>query len=283
MTVGEYCEHFLRTTKATIRPSTWERYAQLLRVHVIPTIGGVKLRRLSAAHLEDLYATRLAGGLSPTTVYHLHSVVRRALGRAERSYIVDRNVAALVDAPRRARHGVTAFDAGQVGRLLNAASGDPLEALYLLAISTGMRQGELLALKSANVSFEAGRLQVRSTVRRTKDGWHFGEPKSARSRRQITLTPDAVEALRVHKARQAGERLRRGRAWNDNDLVFSNEVGNPVEVQNLVRRSYFPLLARAGLPVIISTHSGIPAPRCSSSRGKCRRRSASYSGIPRWL
>jgi integrase len=142
-----------------------------------------------------------------------------------------------------------ALSPDQARSLLEAAQGDRFEALYVLALSTGMRQGELLALKWPNVNLDARHLAVRSTLRRADEGFEFNEPKTARSRRQVSLTLAAVAALKRHRARQLEERLRQP-YWQDANLVFASEVGTPVEATNLIRRSFRPLLLRAGLPQI---------------------------------
>jgi integrase len=133
--------------------------------------------------------------------------------------------------------------------LLDAAQLDRLEALYVLALSTGMRQGELLALKWADVDLDGAAIQVKATLQRTREGFVFQEPKTARSRRQVALTRTAVKALRQHRASQLEERLRCP-YWQDPDLVFASEIGTPIEATNLIRRSFAPLLKRAGLPRI---------------------------------
>jgi integrase len=134
--------------------------------------------------------------------------------------------------------------------LLEAAAGARLEALYVLAINTGMRQGELLALRWTDVDLNAGALHVRATLQRTREGFVFTEPKTTSSRRQVALTRAAVEALRSHHTRQAEERLHVGAAWEDDDLVFANEVGQPLDATAVLRRSFYPLLERSNLPRI---------------------------------
>jgi integrase len=136
----------------------------------------------------------------------------------------------------------------QARAFLAGARGDRLEALYVLALSTGMRQGELLGLRWKDVNLERGVLQVKSTLQRGAHGFVFSEPKTARSRRQIILTKVASAGLKRHRIRQAEERLSLGEAWEDNDLVFANEAGRPIESTNLVRRSFRSVLNRAGLP-----------------------------------
>lgn len=185
------------------------------------------------------------------SVRHLHAVLHTAFAQAERWGVVARNVADLVDAPRAPRHEMTALSPSQVRTLIDAAEGDRLAAIHVVAVTTGMRQGELLALRWADVDLDAGTAQVRaSLVAERGGGFTFAEPKSARSRRQVMLTRVGVAALRQHRVRQAEERLRAGPAWDDLDLVFANEVGRPLSRANLVGRSFLPLLRRAGLPRI---------------------------------
>jgi integrase len=132
--------------------------------------------------------------------------------------------------------------------LLSAASGERLEALYVLAVHTGMRQGELLALKWTDVDLESGRVSVRRTI--TKGGGHLllGEPKTAKSRRTITLTAGSLNALRAHRKRQLEEMMQRAGLWQDHGLVFASEAGTLINPTNLRRRQFASLLKRAGLP-----------------------------------
>ncbi len=163
-----------------------------------------------------------------------------------------RNVADLVDPPKVQRQEMKVLSGEQARVLLETAKGDRLEALYILAITTGMRQGELLALRWRDVDLEDGTLRVTATMQRiSKRGICPSEPKTAGSRRQIALTGMAVSALRHHRNRQLEERLSAAvMAWQDNDLVFCNHYGRPIESSNLTRRSFHPLLAKAGLPRI---------------------------------
>jgi len=139
--------------------------------------------------------------------------------------------------------------AEQALTFLDAAQEGPHEALYVLALTTGMRQGELLGLKWGDLDLEVRTLRVRRTITRLSgQGWREAEPKSSQSRRSIELVPMAVEALRRHRVRQVEQRLLAGPAWDERGLVFANAVGRPMEAGNLLRRSFWPLLERAGLP-----------------------------------
>ena len=249
-TVAQYLAGWLESTRPSLRPRTWIRYEEYVRLHAIPEVGKVSLSRLSPQHLQRLYASRLESGLSPTTVAHLHAVLHRALYRAARLGLVPRNVAALVEPPRIKRREMMTLCLEQSNVLLRAAKGDRLEALYVLALTIGMRQGELLALRWRDVDIEGRMIRVTGTMQRTPDGLNIAEPKTASSRRHVAITDRAVDALRRHETRQKEERLRLGEAWEKSELVFANEVGRGIEAGNLIRRSFHPLLERAGLPRI---------------------------------
>lgn len=193
--------------------------------------------------------------LSSTTVLQVHRVVRRALDKAVRKGLVARNVATFVDAPRRKRYEIQALTPEQTTALLAAAAGDKLEALYVLAVTTGMRQGELLGLRWQDVDLDAGTVQVRQSLHRVKSGEEKGKlvplpPKNGRSR-AIELTSTAVDALRRRHETQTSQGIVRrgeGKRWSDSGYVFTTRYGEPIEATNLVRRSFKRLLVKAGLP-----------------------------------
>lgn len=255
--LGDFLADWLERIRPTIKPLTHARYREIVR-HVPATgLGRLALTKVTPAQIEHLYGDLLASGLSPTTVHQLHSVLHHALGDALRKGIVARNVCELVDAPTPRRAQVQALTAEQSLALLAAAEGDRFEALYVMALTTGMRQGEILALHWGDVDLDAGVLQVRGTLHRVpgvsvtaKSGLVISDPKTSRSRRPVRLSALAVVALRKHRARQNAERLALGQAWDDHDLVFTNGIGRPVEARNLIRTSYAPLLKKAGVPVV---------------------------------
>jgi integrase len=165
--------------------------------------------------------------------------------------MVARNVATLVDPPALPRKAITPFNPGETQSFLQAAHGDRLEALYVLAITTGLRQGELLGLHWSDVDLEERTARVRLQLQRirTAKGWEltFTEPKTGASRRAVKLTTMAVDALRSHRQRQLEERLRAGGRWREMDLVFASTIGTPMDPRN-VYRLYQELLERSGLP-----------------------------------
>ncbi|HEX5158878.1 MAG TPA: site-specific integrase [Ktedonobacterales bacterium] len=248
-TVGQYLAVWLDTVKPTIRPRTWKRYTELLTQHATPVLGKIALAKLSAQQVQRLYSIKLEEGLSVTTVHHLHAVLHRALSQAERLGLVGRNVADLVDAPRMAEHEMHVLDRPQVHRFLQAARGDRLEALFVLAVTTGMRQGELLALRWRDVNLERGTVQIAATLRYLPGGsYSFDPPKTEKSRRMLPLTHMAAEALRRHRVQQVKERLAAGAVWQEHDLVFCSSQGHPLDGRNLTRRTFAAVLMRAGHP-----------------------------------
>ncbi len=142
------------------------------------------------------------------------------------------------------------LSAPEARRLLDAAQGDKLEALYVLAVHTGMRRGELLGLKWADVDLENAAVSIRRTLTRTDNGKRvsLGEPKTRKSRRTIPLTARAVDALKAHHKRQLEEMMKFADLWEDHGLVFTTETGSPINPSNLRQRSFAPLLKKAGLP-----------------------------------
>jgi integrase len=239
------------TIKNKVRARTHERYCELLQLHVLPILGKVQLQKLLPQHLQKLYNQKLEEGYAPQTVKHIHRVLHRALGDALRWQLVVRNVCDAVDPPRVPKKEMQALTGEQAQQFLEAAQGDSLEALYVLALTTGMRRGELLGLKWTDLDLALGILQVKRTVSRlAKKGFIVSEPKTAKSRRKIHLTQLAIEALKHHRIRQNEARLAAGPAWDEQGWVFCNTLGRPLEAGNMLRRSFRPILIKAGLPMI---------------------------------
>jgi integrase len=248
-TLGEYLNQWLNSSvKGSVKDKTFNDYEWLVRKHIAPALDRIKLRALSPIHLQGLYQAKLEAGLSPSTVRHLHVVLHRALDQALRWGLVPRNVSEAVDLPKLQKKEIRPLSADEARRLLEAARGDRLEALYMLAIHCGLRQGELLGLRWENLDLETGTLQVRRTLTTTKGGPRFTAPKTAKSRRSIKLTAGAVDALRRHHDRQFEESTRLTGLWQDYGLVFATTTGTPLNPSNLTSRFFKPLLKRAGLP-----------------------------------
>lgn len=252
-TVHSFFDQWLEDKKSDIVPSTWTRYRELL-AHVNRAMGDQQLTRLNPAMFQRLYTRLQNEGLSSTTTHHIHAVTQEALDAALQYGLIAANPLAAIKGPRMEQTEMQTLDPQQTRMLLGAARGNNWEALYILAISTGMRQGELLGLHWADVDLERGFLQVRYTLSSARGGgFRLGQPKTKRSRRRIDLSPHVIAALREHKVRQAEQRLKMGALWDSDsfpDLVFPNEIGRPMSGGNLLRRSFWALLEKAHLPRI---------------------------------
>lgn len=249
-TVTLFLTSWLRdTAQHMVREKTYIRYRELVELHMLPVIGKVRLQKLAPQHLQKLYRQKREEGYAPQTIQHIHRLLHRALNDAVMWNLVPRNVCDAVDPPRVPKQEMQVLNLEQAQRFLEAAKDDPLESLYVLALTTGMREGELLALQWKDLDLTNGTLQVRRKVSRiTRKGFVVSEPKTAKSRRSIPLAPRTLEALKRHRIRQNEQRLALGDAWEDQGWIFANALGKPLEVSNLIRRSFRPLLEKAGLP-----------------------------------
>jgi integrase len=251
MTVGEYFDVWLKgSVRGSVRQSTYDRDASLVNNHLRPALGGIRLKKLSAANVQGFYRDRLDHGLSPSTVHKMHAILHKALSQALKWHMVPRNVTEAVRPPRPAHKEMRPLTSEEARRLLQAARGNGLEALYVLAVTTGMRQGELLALKWQDVDLGNATLSVRRTLTRSGGRYTLGEPKTKKSRRSIRLTPRAVEALESHLDRQLREMGILGDRYEDRGLLFTTSTGGLINPSNLRQRNFARLLTEAGLPHI---------------------------------
>jgi integrase len=251
--LGEYLDRWLSDSVSdTVKATTFERYEQIARLHLKPALGRLRLKALTPVHVRGLYREKLEAGLSARTVRYIHTTLHKALKQAVMDGLIPHNATESVKPPQLSREEMHPLTPEQAKLLLQVAHkiGDRLEALYVLAIHTGLRQGELLGLKWDDVDLEDGSLQVRRTLTITKSGPVFTAPKTTSSRRSVKLTSHAIEAVTHHLERQLGEIDRVGSLWSENGLIFASETGEPLNRHNLTRRSFKPLLKRVGLPEI---------------------------------
>jgi integrase len=233
MTVGGYMDRWLIAIRNTVRVGTWKQYEMIVRLHIKPTLGNTKLEKLNALQIQSFYRERLDAGLSARRVQYAHVTIHKSLKDAVRWRLVPFNVADAITPPRPHKPEITPLSAEQVKTLLAAARGDRLESLYVLAVTTGMRIGEMFGLKWADVNLEAGTVQVRRTV--AADG-AINPPKTSSGRRTIRLSKLATHAL---------SRQPRTAEW-----VFASAAGTPINVCNFHKNSWKPLLDRGKLPSI---------------------------------
>lgn len=244
-----YLEQWLEQVyKPSVKLLSYQQYRSVVRKHLIPVLGHIPLQKLTAEKIQALYTRRLNEGLAPRTIVLIHAVLHRALENAVKWGLVPRNVANLVTPPRVERYEAQTLTAEQVVKLLETAQESHIESLLIMAVTTGMRRGELLALHWDDVDFEKGVVYVRRTVNRINGyGMRETEPKTKSSRRRIVLPGIALEALKEHRLHQDQMRAKVGGKWREQRIVFSNRYGGFL-LPERVGRLFHKLLIDAGLP-----------------------------------
>jgi integrase len=235
MSVGDYLKRWLEDyARTNVAPKTYERYEEIVMKHLSPTLGHIQLSKLQPLQIQSYYSEALVsgrrngkGGLSPQTVLHHHRVLREALQQGVRWLLLARNPADAVEPPRPRRREMKALDSETTGKLLRATQETRLSIPVMLAVTTGLRRGEILGLRWEDVDFENATLAVRQSLEQTRAGLAFKPPKTTKARRVVALPGLTIEMLKEHKKRQAARRLLLGRAWEDNDLVSPAADGKP--------------------------------------------------------
>jgi len=255
--LAQYLEQWLRDyAEPNTAPRTYERYCELIRLHLVPALGSIPLTSLQPYHIQAYYGRALksgrrdgkSGGLSGKTVHHIHRLLFEALRYATKHNIVGRNVAEAVDPPRAQRREMTTADSEGVNRLLKAVKDTHYYPIFFTAVYTGLRRSELLGLRWGNVDLDMAALSVTDTIHFMKDGRVIiRQPKSRYSRRNVALPPALAIMLREHKAKQTEDKKALGLDLQDSDLVFSHPDGTPIR-PNTVSRAFKLYAERVGLP-----------------------------------
>jgi integrase len=241
VTVAEYMRAWLSGAHG-LSPKTAERYRQLAEHQIIPHLGPVQLQKLKPAQLQDWHGIIIRGGgkdgrpLSARTVGHAHRVLHRALQRAVENDTLPRNVASLIRSPNVEAQEVEILSADEIGIVLAKLEGHALYPIVALALATGMRRGELLALRWEDVNLGGATLRVERALEETSAGLRFKAPKTRHGRRTISLPPSGIDALRAHRLRQLELRVTLGQGKPESGaLVFSTIEGAPLSPDNLSR------------------------------------------------
>lgn len=250
LTLKEYMQGWLTNAKATKRPTTWVHYEELNRLYISPNAGRIKLKDLRAEHIQGLYNKLLEENIGVHTIRKTHALLHSALQQAVKIGSINQNPASNVDPPRKPTREMAILTESQVSQMLVAAKGHRWEALYHLAIVTGMRESELLGLKWTDLDWSRKYLKVERQLQRPGgNGVEFSPPKTGYGKRSLALGEITTEVLRAHYEGQQSERLAAGENWEEYGLIFTTSNGTPIHQRNL-QRDFKALLKRAGLPPI---------------------------------
>lgn len=248
--VADYMNAWLKdSVEGTVARHTFRDYSDKVRLHINPVIGRVRLRDLTREHLQKLYKKKLDEGLSPKSIRYIHAVLSRALHEAEGADLVRKNAARFARPPKIQHEEKPVLSVGDAMLFLEAIRGHRHEALYLLAVTTGLRRGELLGIKWEDLDLAAGTLRVSRSLDTYYGPAADNSPKRLASRRPAKLPAPVVEAFRRQRERQQAEISRLGPLWRGTDsYVFTTTVGTPERGDNILSRSLKPLMLAAGLP-----------------------------------
>lgn len=263
ITMGEWLDTWLQQYKrSSVRPATFDNYEILVRSHLKPALGHIPLKDLRPETLQWLYNEKVKAGLSPGSIRCIHTTIHGALDQALKNQLIIRNVCDAVVLPRSTKKEIRPLTLDQVTRFLTTIKEDRLFPAIFLEFGTGLRRGELLALRWEDMDLTGKLLRVRQNLVRAtgpdgkKSRLIFQEPKTPQSRRTIPIPEDGLEELKRHRVRQAREKLLLGPAYQDHGLVFCQENGKPWDPRVFIQH-FGRMLGKAGLPPY-------PVPRCSA-------------------
>jgi integrase len=253
MPLSEYLDRWLQEiAKPRIRRSTYASYEMMLRLYISPKLGSKRLSDVQAHEIQKVYNDMRKSGLSSRTVRYAHNVLSSAFKQAIKWQMLVRNPCDVCELPRLEKTEMKYFTPNQVATFLQSAKDDKYYLVFLVALETGMRPEEYLAVQWKDVDLESGMLSVRRALvwNRKGGGYSFEEPKTTKSRRSIPLSGSVVSALKIYRSTQLEERMKLGGDYANIDLVFATELGTPISSKNLRDRHFKPLMAKADLPEI---------------------------------
>lgn len=249
---GEYLENWLASIKNSLRLQTWRQYRQLVRDYVIPTLGNVRLFDISPGSIQSLYDQMVRDGKGLRTIQLLHAVMHSSLKQAVKLGILGRNPDDATNPPRPKKKEMSFLDETQVQRLLIVAKETQVRnlALYQLAVSTGMRQGELLGLKWGDVAWGERQIHVKRQLKRVPGkGFEFAQPKTKSGIRRIAIGEQIATSLRNHQQILSMEMQSSRNKWTDHELIFPNSLGRPMSARYLLTQ-FKRILEDANLPIM---------------------------------
>jgi integrase len=248
LTVAQYLERWLaEAVRHSVRPKTYENYDLCVR-RLLPNLGRVRLRALAPEHIQHALGELLDRRLAARTVRQVHMVLRCSLKQAVLWRLIPSNPSDAVKAPRAERKEMRTLSEEEVRRLLAVTSGTRHHSLWVFLVTTGVRLGEALALRWADIDLLEGHANIRRALQRQRGaGMVFVEPKSSRGRRTVPFPPETLRALEAHRRDLDRERQRAAKLWHENDLVFPSPVGQPRDMTYL-SFTFHRGLQRAGLP-----------------------------------
>lgn len=252
-TLDEYLDKWLASQRQNVSERTYEDCRGYLRIHVRPILGRKKLSNIRPLDVQGMIDMMKEKELSPRTIKHAHSILSRALKQAVKWKILLSNPADFVDLPKQVRKEMKSLTPEEARTFLQWCESNRFGLVFEVALISGMRPEEYLALQWPDLDFQRCTATVQRVIvwKRWVKGWYFAPPKTEKSRRTIPLPSYLMQKLQEHRKQQLQHKLKMGSEYkNEHNLVFTSEIGTPVSLRNLERRFFKPLLKNAGLPDI---------------------------------
>lgn len=251
VTLNEFLDHWLKTAaKPKLREKTYLDYEAMLRRYIRPHVGTKVMTGLSPLDIQGAYQGMIDRGLSSRTVRYAHAILRSALRQAMRWQLLLNDPTKGVQLPRQQNREMRVLTTEQARAFLRIAVPTPYGCVFAIALTTGMRPSEYLALCWQDIDWEHGTLSIVRTLQRNNGRWCFDEPKRARSRRILKVQSWVLNLLKNMRSTTAGETAKRQCDPQYSGLVFTSAFGEPINEEYLVKNHFKPILSQAGLPDI---------------------------------
>jgi integrase len=254
-TLTEYLDKWLIDyAQVNVSPRTLEGYEHIIKRHIIPALGSITLTQLKPEHLQRYYANKLKdgrldgkGNLSQKTVRHHHVTIHDALQTAVKWGLIIRNPADAVTPPKPQRHEMNTWNEDEINKFLDAAKQTDYYAIFYLALFTGMRRSEILALRWQDIDFIYSQIYISRSLHHLRDGSIvIRQPKTTKSNRKIAISQSVLAVLEEYREKQEGLHLLSGNPLTDDSLVFCHEDGNPL-LPDTITHAWIKLVRKTGL------------------------------------
>lgn len=228
MTVQMLIDQWLMVYAAPqLAPSTVRGYKVNFDKHTIPYIGHILVQKLTGTEIQHMYTQLSKTGLSPRSIRYVHTTLREVLQYAYKTRVISLNPADFVSAPKQGKYKAEVYNTDEVAKLLSCAKGTDMEIPLMIDLETGLRRGELLALKWSDINWEECILTVKRNLVCINGEYNFGETKTKSGNRKLLLSESLIEKLRQHRVRQTEIRLQLGATYQNNDLICCRDDGSP--------------------------------------------------------
>ena len=243
----DFLNEWLTSKSNAIKKTTWSLYDSVIRNHINPILGKIKISDLSPQKIQTLYIQKEHDGVGKRTIRVVHTILNSSLKNAVKLGAIHTNPAEATNPPNYETPEMQSYSEHEITQLLLATKETSLEALIHLAITTGLRQSELLALKWTDIDWDRNTISIQRQLKRKYEKKDYYSSLITKSgRRTISLGVNTIDKIRDHHQQQMIEKKEMGDRWEENELIFPSTIGTPMHQRNLLRR-FKNLIQESGL------------------------------------